>query len=226
MAQWKSSVIDDIKGRIAGVVFQGTLNSGMMRKRTKPRNPKTKRQTQVRGVLAALASTYASLTVAQVDEWMAAAKNITGSNRVGLPKRLTGITFFNKVNGNRAKVGVSSPLLTPPTLVPFPSLQFEEITLVVNSGDIAADVTMSGNVPTGYSLSLYLSDGVRPTITNAPYRLLGYANGTGSASTLAIVGPQFDFTNMTTGRVTYYKVELTNRETGQSVVVGTGRYVL
>ena len=212
-------MFDRAAGKLANVALQGSLSNLMGRKISKPRNPKTRRQISARAALASIASAFSALNIGQVSAWNEAAKGATALNRVGLPKKLSGVTLFQRVNGNRGKVGETTILTTPPTLVSLPLFNVSSVTLVDDSGDASVTVIFSENVPNGYAILASTSKSMRASQNGAPPSSDGFVNANGSTSNFSFIVEDVVQKGIVVGRYSNVKIEVVNRTTGQSVVV-------
>jgi hypothetical protein len=67
-----SALLDDIRGKIAGSVFQMTVGGLQMRTRVSPRNPRTGNQQQIRSNYSRIVLTWPYLDTADQATWLAA----------------------------------------------------------------------------------------------------------------------------------------------------------
>ncbi len=101
--------IVQISGSIAGNTFARNRSGNYMRARTKPVNPNTSLQQQVRATMAVLTTLWAStLTADQRTAWNLYASNVNMKNRLGETINLTGFNHYIRSNSIRLSKGVAT----------------------------------------------------------------------------------------------------------------------
>ena len=89
----------DVRGKIAGNVFSRNSYGSYIRALTKPVNPNTEMQQNIRGVMQSITTRWnQTLTEAQRDGWNVYAAAITWQNRLGDDIQLTGFNMFVRSN--------------------------------------------------------------------------------------------------------------------------------
>lgn len=103
----------DIRGSQGGTVFARNRAGAYTRNRTKPVNPGTDSQSQVRAQFATLSNGFATSDRETVDAWNYAASLMTRLNRLGEPYVPTGRQIYMETNGNLLQCGLGINLLPP-----------------------------------------------------------------------------------------------------------------
>jgi len=95
-------------GKIAGTVFARNRYGSYARAGTKPTNPNTEAQSQVRAIIGTLNSYWQStLTEAQRIAWGAYANNVPMVNRLGETQNFSGYNHFCRTNAARLNAGLT-----------------------------------------------------------------------------------------------------------------------
>ena len=94
------AIVVDGRGKIGGHVASKNAAGNYFRTKVTPTNPKTEAQLRVRANMAANAKDYPTLTEAQRDSWIEAAKEATSKNIFGDNIKLSGINLFSRLNNN------------------------------------------------------------------------------------------------------------------------------
>lgn len=98
--------IVQMSGSIAGDVFARNRYGNYSRARTKPTNPNTLRQMQVRSALSALCERWSeTLTAAQRTAWNLYGTNVAMKNRLGESIFLTGFNHYIRSNAIHTRLG-------------------------------------------------------------------------------------------------------------------------
>jgi len=89
----------DVRGKIAGNVFSRNSYGSYIRALTKPVNPNTELQQNIRGVMQSITTRWnQTLTQEQRDGWNVYAAAITWQNRLGDDIQLTGFNMYVRSN--------------------------------------------------------------------------------------------------------------------------------
>jgi hypothetical protein len=105
-----------------------------------PANPRTASQSSVRTILSRVAGGWRALTEAQRAAWMAAAKEVKSSSRLGQNGALSGFQFFAKINCTLAQFG-QAQVVAPPEHQLFPDLAAQGLVITNTAGVIALKLT-------------------------------------------------------------------------------------
>jgi hypothetical protein len=105
-----------------------------------PANPRTASQMSVRTILSRVAAGWRALTEAQRAAWMAAAKEVKSSSRLGQNGALSGFQFFAKINCTLAHFG-QAQVVAPPEYPLFPDLAAQGLVITNSAGVIALKLT-------------------------------------------------------------------------------------
>jgi hypothetical protein len=108
------AMVTDARGSVGGSVFSRNTAGAYARARTKPINPNTPLQSQVRANFGVNSKAWSgTLTQAQNAAWTAFAQGNPQVNRLGASIVLSGLAMYNKLNQVLAQLG-SAPELDPP----------------------------------------------------------------------------------------------------------------
>lgn len=95
----------DIRGSIGGNVFSRNSSGAYVRNRTKPVNPNTTKQSNMRALFSTIAQYWRTLTASQRITWNSLAPTFPRVNRLGQTVPLTGFQLFQKCNTNNIVCG-------------------------------------------------------------------------------------------------------------------------
>ena len=103
-------------GKIAGTVFSRNRYGSYARAGTKPTNPNTERQSQVRAIIGTLNHLWQSeLDESQRIAWAAYANNVPMVNRLGEVQNFSGYNHFCRTNAARLAAGLEAKYFAPTT---------------------------------------------------------------------------------------------------------------
>lgn len=126
-------MITDITGSIGGLTFQSNRSGKIVRLRGGPRRVSTSKQTLAHQTHIKFLQLFQQLSLTNKTDWDDFASLNTKINRFGTVKTLTGQNWFESINQNRDKFGLSV-LTSPPTHVLPVAVQ--DYTLTVNQTKI------------------------------------------------------------------------------------------
>lgn len=107
-----------MSGSIAGNTFARNRSGNYVRARTKPVNPSTTAQTDIRGCMSSLANHWSTvLTEEQRIAWETYANAISMKNRLGESVFLTGFNHFVRANTETLNRGIAVVAAGPTTLL-------------------------------------------------------------------------------------------------------------
>jgi hypothetical protein len=103
------SIVTDIRGAIAGVVFTRNGSGAIARARVKPVNPNTPLQSAARAIFSAIVAlwNHGGLTEDQREAWRTYAKNVGWINRLGETITLSGMNMFVRTNISRQNADIA-----------------------------------------------------------------------------------------------------------------------
>lgn len=107
-----TAIVDAISGKLNGTVFSRNKGGAYVRSRGVAVNPQTTAQSAVRSIFGSLSQAWRDLTDVQRNAWKSITADYPYQNSLGDAKILTGKALFQKLNGNRASLGL--PLLPVP----------------------------------------------------------------------------------------------------------------
>jgi len=191
-----------MSGSIAGNTFAKNRSGNYVRARTKPVNPQSSFQTDVRSQLAALVTRWTeTLTAAQRAAWDAYAANVSKTNPLGETIFITGQNWYCAVNVPNGQAGYSY-VDAAPTI--FDRGTFTPVSIVPSGGatpelDVTFDNTDAWANEDDAAMLIYSSREVNPSRTFTPgsYRLAGTIEGdsvTAPTSPATLTSP-FPMTN-------------------------------
>jgi len=106
-------------GKIAGTVLGKNAEGYYARRHTSPSAKSTAASAATKNALSATAHSWiTTLTTAQRAAWIAAASQITVTDRFGNPCKLTGQAYFIRVNANIASINSTTKLQGTPANIP------------------------------------------------------------------------------------------------------------
>jgi len=104
----------DVRKKIGNVVFTKGHSASVIRKRVRPRNPRTSTQLSQRSSLSTFSKSWGStLTQTERNGWDALAATVTIKDRLGNAHHPTGLQLFERVNLNLKTIAVAE-LDAPP----------------------------------------------------------------------------------------------------------------
>lgn len=116
------AMVTDARGSVGGSVFSRNNAGGYARARTKPVNPNTPAQSQVRANFGLNSKAWSgTFTAAQRAAWTSFAQANPQVNRLGASIVLSGLAMANKLNQVLAQLGVA-PIADPPADLSVPAL--------------------------------------------------------------------------------------------------------
>ena len=105
-----------------------------------PSNPRTPAQMAVRSNLSNAAARWRTLQEDQRAAWVAAAKDVQSTTRLGQSGSLSGFLLFTKINCVLAEFG-QEPVYVPPAPPQFPDLAPQNLVITNTAGAIALKLT-------------------------------------------------------------------------------------
>jgi hypothetical protein len=176
--------VADIRGSVNGTTFSRNANGAYIRNKTKPFNPNSQAQQEVRQGFGAISRLWKSLTGAQVATWKDQAPNYPYLNRLGQSGIYTPSQLFQKVNSQLTAIN-EAPVLSMVSPVTLDSISTITITSSIGAPNLLLDIsfsTGSGNVPAGCSLVVsctgIVSDGVSKPSSSSFKQIAVFASGT------------------------------------------------
>lgn len=100
-------------GKLNGTVHARNKSGNYIRKWSKPTNPKSAAQRNVRNRLASCTQAFANATIDEITGWNILAKSIVRKNRIGESVSNSGVALFSEFNCNRLKVGSTISYAVP-----------------------------------------------------------------------------------------------------------------
>lgn len=105
-----------------------------------PSNPRTAAQLNIRAIMTRVSGAWRALEEAQRAAWMAAAKNVMSTSRLGQSGPLSGFQLFTKINCTLAQFGQEQVDAPPPRPL-FPELAPQELVIGNAAGVISLKLT-------------------------------------------------------------------------------------
>ncbi len=155
------AIVTDIKGKVGGTIFSGSVAGGSMSNKAavnksvgsggKQNKSSADKIISSQQNMADNATTYRNLSTAEQTAWTAAAPNFPFKNKFGEVYTASGYQVYMSINNNLKAIGQAT-LTTPPEatdLVPTPAFEIEM------GGGASGDILLTMLVPDGYTLILY-----------------------------------------------------------------------
>ncbi len=184
MALVKLSTASVISGTVGGNVYAKGRYGSYMRKWTKPVNPNTSGQQDVRALMSQANTAWAALTDAVRADWETYAAAVPWLNRIGETVYLTGKTMFVRTYIARVMAGLTM-VTAAPTNLTLPSAPAGVLTATATTAQVAYAWTLAQEwTALGGALSFYCSAVVAPTVNFIPDgKLIGSIAGAATAPT-------------------------------------------
>lgn len=187
------AIITDIRGSIGGFTFQPNRSGAICRLRPTGRKASSPAQTAVHALHVDFMRQWMALTMAQKLDWNDFADLHTKVNPWGETKTLSGANWFEAINQNRVRMGLSV-LTTPPTYT-LPT-QPPAFSLNLDATDIEIDWTPNFS-PTATNIYVWST----PPITNAVSNLRNLMK-----PTLNLFDSSYNIVNLTSEWETVHKL--------------------
>jgi len=146
-------------GKLAGIVASHNRGGTYFRHHSIPTQPRTPLQRAVRNQLAAFSSQFRALTSSQIAGWNALGATVSLKSKLGTTYHPTGQQLFVGCNKNLAKLGISSPITTAPSIPSLPAITTFSITPGGTSGSPATvsaiNWTISPSLPSNFGAVVY-----------------------------------------------------------------------
>lgn len=182
---YKSNLLSQASGAIAGTVASHNAGGMYMRNRSIPTDPRTSYQTVVRNALATLSTRWSQvLTDTQRAGWAVFASNVPRTNRLGDGIIVSALSWYVAANAPRIQAGVAVVDDGPTTFVLGNLTQPIYTALAGVSSFAYTNTDEWANAAGGY-LFTYISRPVSPSINffKGPYRYAGKAIGAATPPT-------------------------------------------
>ena len=124
-----SVVVTEISGKVGGQSYSRNGGGAYVRNISKPLNGQTSAQVAVRGSLASLSRSWATITATQQQAWNTFGSLQIKTNRIGHKSPQSGFNAYIEFNQVLANAGVAS-ISTPPSTVTINALTALSITAV------------------------------------------------------------------------------------------------
>lgn len=190
--------IVQMSGSIAGDVHARNRYGNYIRPRTKPTNPNTDRQVEVRAALSALTDRWSStLTAAQRTAWNLYASNVAMTNKLGEVMHLTGFNHYIRSNAFRERVNIT-PVDDGPVVFELPgadptfAITASEATQIVS---YAFDTLLDwANEDDGWLIfEMGQPQNAQRNFFGGPWRYVAAAAGAGAGPPVSPAGPASPF---------------------------------
>lgn len=123
--------VDQLSGKVGGVVFSNSRSGPTVRVRVKPSNPSSTRQAAVRADLTNAARQFKNLSVTDAADWNLAAAGVTLPNGLGGTFHPSGISYYTQL----ATVFLANnPAGTPPATPPASAFTDDTVGVVGSGG--------------------------------------------------------------------------------------------
>jgi hypothetical protein len=213
--KFKGIIGSEFSGSLAGVTASHNRGGYYLRQRVIPTDPNTGPQQLVKGLMATLASRWAtSLTQEQRDAWELYGANTPTLNALGESIHLTGQQWYNACNVPRMNAGLARvddgpttyglALLTPPTMV---ADDTPEVSISYTNTDLWA-------TEVGGALLVQVARQVAPTIFffKGPFIYTARANGAVSPPTSPLLITSTLPSALTLGNALFVRIRAVNAD--------------
>lgn len=209
--KWGSLVVDG-RGKIGGHVAARNRSGAYMRTKVTPNNPQSGFQTEARGRLATLSSSWRELTQSQRDAWNAAVVDFQNTNVFGDLVKPTGKNLFTGLNINLLLVGQA--ILNDPPL-PADVISFEDAVLTAS---VASGPSLAGVPDSGMNYKVEMTASLSPGIGffKNKFKLIGQFDGTETSPIDLSTMYTARFGGLTFGQKVAIRITAVNILTGQA----------
>lgn len=139
-------MMTDARGKLGGQVFTKSREGATVRTKVTPVNRRSPAQMAVRSALGALSRAWSYDPAVDREAWASAAESVTRNNIFGDSYSLTGKSYFQSANQNRAIVGLAQ-INIPGALTEMPTLEISDFEIGYNNFNATLAVTLTGGVP-------------------------------------------------------------------------------
>lgn len=207
-----SSLVDDISGKVGGVVFASGPGGPVVRQKVTPSNPKTARQIAARNALSACGAAWAALTSSVRDQWQDYAASTPVLGHYGKEVYLSGFDMFCRMFTLATFAGSAVPATGPST----PGLAAGSgITAVAQTAASAAMSFTFGSGATWKSINgtaaiAHVAESQSPTrrTLQSPFRALLLAKGNNSTPPTSPIAATNPWGTIAAGRVVYVSIHI------------------
>jgi hypothetical protein len=169
------AIVTDGRGKIGGHVASKNRGGAYLRTKVTPSNPNTASQSQVRSILASLASGWSLLTDSQRASWNGSVADYQSTDIFGDIKKPSGFNLYIKLNTVLLSIGAAA-------LTDAPAKEdLGDIYVTAGAIDLTAEtitVTLAGTKPAGASYRYYGTAAMSAGISNAKNRFRIIADST------------------------------------------------
>lgn len=208
--------IVEARGKLGGSVFGKNKSASVIRKYTKPNNPRTNRQLSQRANFSYIANLWRGLTTALMESWnqAAASGEWPVTNKVGDKSQPSGIQLFARLNNTLKAIG--SPYIdAPPLKVSFTGIQLGALTITGAAMTLAYTEDLAGTE----TLQIFASPGASAGVSR-PSNFKLIATSTAISPINLFSGYTSVFGTPVAGQKVFVRVEIIAQETGQRSKVG------
>lgn len=222
-----TSVVADIRGKIAGHVFSRNRGGSYIRTKVTPNNPQTGAQVAVRALLTQFSQGWRGLTEEQRESWRSAVSNFSTTDIFGDLKNPSGSQLYNRLNINIVNAG-GIAISVPPSPTGAIGVESIEATVAVTADTFDLDYTPDP-IPAGHALVVEATSQVSVGVknVNSKFRQIAVlpAASTGTEDLFALYTAKFGA--LTAGQRVAVRARMVNILTGErsqslvtSVIVG------
>lgn len=148
------AIITDGRNKVGGHVLSKNRSGSYMRTKVTPVNRQSDAQTTVRARLASLSAAFRGLGASSVALWNNAVSMYKTTDIFGDIHNPTGLTLYQRLNNNLAKIGVVA-ISTPPN--PIAVTIFTSGSIVVDNSSNSVTLTYAPAVPSSPLEKIYVS---------------------------------------------------------------------
>jgi len=219
-----SAVVSAASGKIGGNVFARNASGAYVRTWTKPINPNTTKQQEVRNSFATLISSWKNLSVANQQAWADMAPQFPYTNRLGEASQYTGQQLYNHLNMNLLTVGTAA-LTTPLVPETFSAINLASMALVdtagvLTTGNVIVSAVGAATESVIIEITPSMSGGITKPAAGSFKQVKIVTNASTSATISIITEYQALFGNPQLGTKVFVRAYLINENTGQRLNLG------
>lgn len=209
--KWGALVVDG-RGKIGGHVAARNRSGAYMRTKVTPNNPQTGYQTEARGRLATLSSSWRELSQAQRDAWNSAVVDFEKTNVFGDLVKPTGKNLFTGLNINMLLIGLSIMNVPP---LPADTISFEDPDLTAS---VANGPELEGTSDTNMHYKIEATPSLSPGIGffKNKFKQIGFMEGAGESTWNLKTEYEERFGPLVLGQKVAFRLTAVNSTTGQA----------
>lgn len=176
----------DARGKLGGQVFTKSREGATVRTKVTPVNRRSPAQMAVRNALGALSRAWSYDPAVDREAWKSAAESVTRKNIFGDSYSLTGKSYFQSANQNRALIGLPQ-INTPGEFTELPTMQIANFSIGYNNFSANLEVQLTGGVPADVIIvvSATRQNSLGRNNFSGQYRMFTFQGGIAGSNTIS-----------------------------------------